>query len=351
MPQGWTPVAEPAAASGWTPVPEVKPDFTATNEPPSTSLKAAAYGKDALQLALDALPGAGAVVGGALATPETLGGGTLAGAALGAGAGRGLRDLIAAGLGLQKPTTAMGEGKTIAMDAGETYLAGKILPALWAAIKAPGATVADVYEGVRGVNDVLPHTIRFNLPKLPAGVGKAPAAILERPAWQTWQAHLPDAQPSPQVARSTGTSMIPAAVPAPMPATSQPPMATPAPAPSTAAPPMATPAPAPATEFQAAKSARANALPDQKALNEARLAEIRAAYQAKQGGAAAAPTVVPASGKMRLTLPEWIEFQRLVKSGMSLDRAEAGAKAAGAFARQAGLSQPTLEQTRFPKAK
>jgi hypothetical protein len=112
---------------------------------------------------------------------------------------------------------------------------------------------------------------------------------------------------------------------------------------------MDTPAAAP-TEFQAAKSARADALPDQKALNEARLAEIRDAYRAKQGAPAAAAPVIAASGKMRLTLPEWIEFQRLVKGGASLEKAEAGAKAAGAMARQFGLSQPTLAQTQFPKA-
>lgn len=65
---------------------------------------------------------------------------------------------------------------------------------------------------------------------------------------------------------------------------------------------------------------------------------------------AAATPVVAASGKMRLTLPEWLEFQRLVKGGASLEKAEAGAKASGAMARQFGLSQPTLEQTQFPKA-
>lgn len=226
------------------------PDFTATNEPPSTALKAAAYGKDALQLALDALPGAGAVVGGALATPETLGGGTLAGAALGAGAGRGLRDVISAGLGLEKPTTAIAEGGKIALDTGETAIAGLVLPALWSAIKRPGATVADVYGEMRKLYAVTPKALKAFLPdvealaKLPKGVGKAPAAILERPAWQTWQEHLPDAQPSPQVARTTGTSMIPAAVPGPRPTTS-PPAATPTPV--TVEPPMATQAPARAT--------------------------------------------------------------------------------------------------------
>jgi hypothetical protein len=384
---------------------EPTPDFRATNEPPSTSLKAAAYGKDALQLALDALPGAGAVVGGVLSTPETLGAGTLVGAALGAGAGRGLRDLIAAGLGLQKPTTALAEGGVIALDVAETYAAGRILPALWAAIKAPGATVADVYEGVRGVNNTLPHLLRWKLPKLPRGVGKAPATILERPAWQTWSEHLPaDAQPSPPLAHTTGTSMIPAAVPRPPPMTVEPPMATPAPTPATAAPPIATPAPAPSTAaiaeedrlFQelretiarrqvAAPPAAMEAtspfaqpvappvsdvadipaprmgpdgrlvgrpggnpdLPNMRAENEAAIAVRRAAYEASLQPNAGA--VVKASGKLHFTAPEWAAFRELRTRGLSLEDAASGAKAAGQLARQFGLSTPTLEQTRFPK--
>lgn len=329
MPQGWTKVEEPAAVpTGWTPVAEAPPDFRAINEPPSTALKAVAYGKDALQLALDVLPGAGAVVGGALATPETMGGGTLVGAALGAGAGRGLRDLVAAGLGLQKPSTAIAEGGTIAMDAGETYAAGFILPALWEAIKAPGATVGDVIDRTRILYKALPKAAKAFLPdfealaKLPKGVAKAPAAILERPAWQTWQEHLPDAQPSPQVTRTTGTSMIPAAVP-PRPV-SPPPAAPIAISPAVSIEPAAAVAPA---EVPVARPT--NTLPDQKALNEARLAEIRAAYQDKLRAAAAAPPpppaepIVAASGKMKLTGPEMVEFNRLKRTGLSLSDAYA----------------------------
>lgn len=279
------------------------PDFRATNEPPSTALKAAAYGKDALQLALDALPGAGAVIGGALATPETMGAGTLTGAALGAGAGRGLRDLIAAGLGLQKPTTAIAEGGKIAMDAGETYAAGLVLPALWEAIKRPGATVADVFDGMRKLYAASPKAVKAMLPdfealaKLPKGVGKAPAAILERPAWQTWQDHLPDAQPSPQVARSTSTSMIPAPVPASS--------GTVTPPPPTVTPSAAAPAP---SEFTAARAARQ----------------------------AAAEPIVAASGKMQLTAAEMKEFTRLVNKGMKLPDALEAVKAMRALATRFG---------------
>jgi hypothetical protein len=341
------------------------PDFTATNEPPSTALKAAAYGKDAMQLALDALPGAGAVVGGVLATPETLGGGTLAGAALGAGAGRGLRDLIGAGLGLQPPTTAMREGKQIALDVGETYVAGKVLPALWEAIKAPGATVADVFDGMRQLYAASPKAVKAFLPdfealaKLPRGVGKAPASILTRPAWQTWQDHLPETTaPVPVTSAPAAPAAAPApvVVPAPAPVATVPgapasavaPVSVAAPAelvpPAASVPPPASP-PAPAGLRPTPESAAmASALPDQRALNEAALAARRAAYQASQA-APAAEAVVPASGKMRLTLPEFKEFQRLIQRGMSLPDAERVVK----LARDLGADPPPVAATAFPK--
>jgi hypothetical protein len=362
-------------------VAEPTPDFTATNEPPSTALKAAAYGKDAMQLALDALPGAGAVIGGVLATPETAGAGTLAGAALGAGAGRGLRDLIGAGLGLQPPTTALREGKAIALDTAETYVAGKILPALWEAIRTPGATVADVFDGMRQLYAASPKAVKAFMPdfealgKLPRGVGKAPASILTRPAWQTWQDHLPEtAAPSSPLARTTGTTWQPGApvgsapvapaepaaavvvapaapgtvAPAPAPAASAIPVSV---APVAAAPgPPAEPVPGPVAAPVAGlrstpeSAAIAAALPDQRALNEAALAARRAAYDAGQVTPAAGP-VVAASGKMRLTLPEFKEFQRLIQRGMSLPDAERVVK----LARDLGAAAPPVAATTFPK--
>lgn len=283
-------------------------DFSATNEPPSTALKAAAYGKDALQLALDALPGAGAVVGGVLATPETGGAGTLTGAALGAGAGRGLRDLIAAGIGLQKPTTATAEGGKIAMDVGETALAGKILPALWAAIKTPGATVADVYEGVRGINNTFPKLLRWNLPKLPPGVGKAPAAVLQRSASQTWEDFLDSTkQPTSPLARTTGTAWdvtAPSTVAPASPGASVP--AAPAP-PAVPASPQSGPRPPSGLTPTPESAALAASLPDQKALNEAALAARRTAYQASQSASSAATGLTKAEEKA---------FMDLVKRGM-----------------------------------
>lgn len=95
----------------------------------------------------------------------------------------------------------------------------------------------------------------------------------------------------------------------------------PAPAVAAAAPVEAPLVPAP--------PASTNTLPDQKALNEARLAEIRAAYQEKLRAAAAAPPppagepIVAASGKMKLTGPEMVEFNRLKRTGLSLSDAYA----------------------------
>lgn len=90
-----------------------------------------------------------------------------------------------------------------------------------------------------------------------------------------------------------------------------------------------------------------NALPDQKALNEAALAARRAAYQASLEPAA--ETVVKASGKMHFTAPEWAAFRELRARGVGLEDAANGARAAGQLARQFGLSAPTAAQTTFPK--
>lgn len=132
--------------------------------------------------ALDALPGIGAVVGGVLSTPETGGIGTIPGIALGAGAGRGVRDVIAAGLGMEKPSTAVGEGAKIA---GETALAGLgagVMPGAIAAAKTPLQTLR---EGAEYFGDVMPPAVR-RLGGLFKSTPKPAAPLLERPAWQTW---------------------------------------------------------------------------------------------------------------------------------------------------------------------
>jgi len=92
------------------------------------------------------------------------------------------------------------------------------------------------------------------------------------------------------------------------------------------------------TEFQAAQAARQatkNALPDQKALNEAALAARRQAYAASQQGVAPGP-IVAASGKMQLTAPEMKEFSRLVAKGMKLPDALEEVKAMRELAARLG---------------
>jgi hypothetical protein len=94
-------------------------------------------------------------------------------------------------------------------------------------------------------------------------------------------------------------------------------------------------APAAVNEFSAARAARANTLPDQKALNEAALAARRAAYQASQVAAPAGP-IVAASGKMKLTADEFKEFIRLTNKGMTFPDAEIAVKTMRALATKLG---------------
>lgn len=108
---------------------------------------------------------------------------------------------------------------------------------------------------------------------------------------------------------------------------------------TTTAPPIGEtpPAAAPAVdEFTVARSARSNALPDQKALNEAAIAARQAAYQARQAAAANPDAIVPASGKQHFTAPEWAAFRELRARGLGLEEAATGARAAGQLARQLG---------------
>jgi hypothetical protein len=132
--------------------------------------------------ALESLPGIGAVVGGVLSTPETGGIGTVPGIALGAGAGKGVRDMIAAGLGMEKPSTAVGEGARIAGETALTAGAAAILPGAVAAAKTPVQTLR---EGAEHFADAMPASIR-RLGRLIPSAPKTAAPILERPAWQSW---------------------------------------------------------------------------------------------------------------------------------------------------------------------
>jgi len=97
---------------------------------------------------LDTLPAMGAMVGGVLATPETLGGGTVAGAALGAGAGRGARDLIAEHLGIESPTSPLSKGSRIALDTAITAAVPAVANTAKRLLTDPKTTFADLIETV-----------------------------------------------------------------------------------------------------------------------------------------------------------------------------------------------------------
>lgn len=139
--------------------------------------------------ALNALPAVGGIVGGALSTPETLGAGTIPGVALGVGAGRGLRDVLAEMFGLDQPTSAASKGGRIALDTAEAAVLQGLMPGLVEAAKAPRQTVSDLI-------DALPVP-KWLKPVVPSQWAKAPAKwLLQRPAWQTWEAAAAEAPPT-----------------------------------------------------------------------------------------------------------------------------------------------------------
>lgn len=96
--------------------------------------------------AVNTLPAVGAMAGGIAATPETLGVGSVAGAALGAGAGRGLRDLIAESVGLEPESTPLGKAARIALDTLMTAATPAALDTVKRMVTRPGATFADIID-------------------------------------------------------------------------------------------------------------------------------------------------------------------------------------------------------------
>jgi|SRR5580765_4733458 len=85
---------------------------------------------------LNALPGAGAVIGGALSTPETLGAGTIPGIALGGGAGQGLKDISEQMLGLED-TTPIQKALNIGKETAFTGATAAIMPGVVEAAMHP----------------------------------------------------------------------------------------------------------------------------------------------------------------------------------------------------------------------
>jgi hypothetical protein len=110
--------------------------------------------------ALNTLPAAGALVGGALASPTLATGlpglAAEAGAVgLGAGAGMGARDLIAQGIGLEKPSSV---GTKAARIGGETAMGAAtaaVVPGAIEAAKTPLKTLGGVLKLPAGIRKLL----------------------------------------------------------------------------------------------------------------------------------------------------------------------------------------------------
>lgn len=181
--------ADPFAAYA---IAEPKPE--APKPPPS-------MGRQLGRAALDTLPGIGALVGGVLSTPETLGAGTVPGMALGAGAGKGLRDLIGHYTGLDVPSTPLEKAGGIAKETAIAGATGAILPGMVAAVKAPLQTLR---EGAEQFGSAMPPAIRRlgRLVMPPPSTG--PGRILTRPAWQTWEGAAPSVATPEATATGTG---------------------------------------------------------------------------------------------------------------------------------------------------
>lgn len=94
--------------------------------------------------AVNSLPAIGGLVGGALSTPESLGVATVPGMAVGAGVGRGARDLLAEWLQLEKKTSPLTKAATIALEIGTTAAAAKVLPVIADAVQNPKAVLGEV---------------------------------------------------------------------------------------------------------------------------------------------------------------------------------------------------------------
>jgi hypothetical protein len=121
----------------------VRGDSTSAFNPPRWADRHPNVAK-ASRLALDTLPALGAVGGG------LLGGGPedVPAIALGAGAGRGLRDLIAEKVGLDPPSTPTGKASRIALDVALTAATPTILQRVRDIIKEPLVSLGDVIDTI-----------------------------------------------------------------------------------------------------------------------------------------------------------------------------------------------------------
>lgn len=175
-------VVKPGEKSGPKPVAASEPDTYLGGVLKSLKDQAAGSLRPIAKGTLDALPGLGAIAGGALSTPETLGAGTIPGMALGAGVGRGARDLIGHVTGLDKPTTPLEKAAHIGVDTAETAATAALMPGVETAVRSPMQTMR---EGAEQFGSAMPPWIR-RLGKLIPTTESATPSVLQRPGWQTW---------------------------------------------------------------------------------------------------------------------------------------------------------------------
>jgi hypothetical protein len=153
--------------------------------------------------AINTLPAIGGGAAGVLFAPEEVasgGLGAIPAVALGVGVGRGLRDLIAEATGLDAPSSPASKAGRIVLDTGEAAAMQAVVPGLVEAIKTPGITVGEIL-------DMFPFKIGRRIrAMMPQGLEKAPAAILDRPSWQTLAQPAKAADTAvPPEAMTTGT--------------------------------------------------------------------------------------------------------------------------------------------------
>jgi len=344
---------------------EAKPDFTTTNLPlPDVSAHAGVPARGrGTQLDLDKSNRGAAFMTTPLARP------TGVDAIDSFTSPVGLASLAAGGVGIARAGMtggAMAAAKVAAADASplikyEIAAAAMEHVGVPSAVARPIAMVLAGYKkGAKAEADVAGHVSAPGYPRevatpAPAAAAAAPHLDLSRPMPA---GTLTSEQIGERIAAAQAQGYTPP------PVATKPPLGARMPA---AAAPVPVPAAA-VDEFTAARAARqasppaeANlkpgrpggnpALPDQVALNAEAIARRRAAYVASQQGAPAVQPIVKASGQMKLTAPEFKEFQRLTQQGMPPAAAAQEVKVMRDLAQQFGLATPTAAETRFPKAK
>jgi len=160
---------------------------------------------------LDTLPGLGAVAGGAIGGAETFGTGIPWGATLGIGAGKGLRDIAAQGLGIEEPNTPVEKAMGIAGD----MTLGATAPGIIESVLHPKTTGRLLAGYTADIGDALPPALRrwiapSSFLRSVEGRGAGVVDPLVRPSWQTTPGFADDVlEPEIPMATRTGSPSAP----------------------------------------------------------------------------------------------------------------------------------------------